>query len=389
MMTLTGVATAPDTWQFTVAGLDPVESPEFTITYGDSTAPFTVTTDPSGTTVTTHTYTTPGHHDYTVTARATKTAYAATLQALADLHATLAQLGADPLAPTLGSIPSSTQTAAPLVVTVDVGAATVWATVVDGDPVPVVQVDTYIGNIGDVVGWAIARDQPTQSAPIYIGSRLNEAVSFIDTLAPLGVPVTYRLTITYLDGSTAVVLSNTVTITGTTGCYLTNTATGATERVTLARWDKRARSSRRALLQVLNRPDPVALSDVHATPAGTWTLYTATDDQTAALTGLLLGLGAVVVLRTQPGSSITPCTVSVGEVTEARYSDYGGDPRRWIEAQVQEIEPLPATALPLASTLGGLADMAATLAELSTLRTTLLQLSMVPTDEGAGRATNV
>jgi hypothetical protein len=536
-ITLAGAQTAPDTWQFTVAGLDPAESPTFTISYGDSTAPVVVTTHASGTTVVTHTYTTPGHHTYTVTVTAAKTPYALTLQALDDRHAgpresmfsdlavpgggeyvnelgevftvhvpgripaarvgksvgsvittrqvalwrrsdgvklavadsvesasgvwvetpfpapvnvapgdyivsyhgadfvsalanpstdvapsltpvsgslgglagevmpdqlqpymyyadvvfvadgALADIAAD--VATLADIAATTQTAAGLTVTVDVGPATIWATVLPGNPVPVVQVDTYIGNIGNVTTWSVARDQPNQSAPIYIGSRLTEAISFIDELAPLGVPITYRLTITYLDGSGAIVTSNTVMIVGTAGCYLTNPATGATLRVTLARWPDRARAPRRALLQVLGRPDPVALSDVHATPAGKWTLYTATDIETSALVTLLIGLGATVVLRTQPGSSIPACTASIGQVTETRYSDQGGDQRRWIDVEIQEIEPLPATALPLAATLGGLADLGATLADLNALRATLLQLSMIPTGEEAPVAANV
>jgi hypothetical protein len=539
MITLTGVQTAPDAWQFTVAGLDPVESPTFTISYGDSTAPVVVTTHASGTTVVTHTYTTPGHHDYTVTVTAAKTAYATTLLALStkldgpvetlntlsytggpvvdtlelgyrfrvnipgyvsalffwrndgdaltshkmnlwrhpdgtrvatatttgetgsgrqrvplaapvylavgeyivsygvinsywgyisptppmasasltgiesrfnpgapdifptnlvgsyqylDVEfraaSTLAQLAADPLIPTLAHIPATTQTAAGLAVTVDVGPATIWATVIPGSPVPVVQVDTYIGNIGNVATWSVARDQPGDSAPIFIGSRLSEAVSFIDELAPLGVPITYRLIITYLDGSAVAVSSNTVMITGTAGCYLSNPATGAVLRVTLASWPDRARAARRALLSVLGRADPVALSDVHATPAGRWTLYTTSDADTVALVALLTA-GAIVVLRTQPGSSIVSCTASVGDVTETRYSAFGGDQRRWVKVEIQEIEPLPATALPLPATLGGLADLGATLADLNALRATLLQLSMIPTDEGAPVAANV
>src|SRR5262245_10090894 len=87
-MTLTGVRTTADTWQFTIAGLDPVVAPTFVISYGDGTAPVTVNTHASGTTVVTHQYAIAGHHDYTVTVTANKTPLAKTLAELATLGQT-------------------------------------------------------------------------------------------------------------------------------------------------------------------------------------------------------------------------------------------------------------------------------------------------------------
>lgn len=378
--------TAPDTWSFKVT-VD-ATSTQFTINYGDGTAPAVVTADPSKITTVTHKYVEAGHHTYTVTATATRTAWASTLAQVNAKVATLAAIPAVPLAK-LSDIPNTTDTAS-TTVAVDVGAATIWATVIAGNPIPVVQVDTFINSIGTVARWEVTRDQANQSTPLYIGTNLNQAVSFVDTTCPLGVPVTYRLTITYANATTAVVLSNAVTITGTTGCYLTVPATGTTVAVTLAAWNDRKASARRSLLPVLGRADPVALSDVHSTPAGAWTLYTATDTDTLALLAVLNALGGVLVLRTQPGSSIPPVTVSVGDVTETRFSGAGGDQRRWIQVEIQEIAELPATATQTTSTLGGLATLAGpTLTALAAFRPTQLQLSMVATQEVSTREINV
>jgi hypothetical protein len=378
--------TAPDAWSFKVT-VD-ATSTQFTINYGDGTAPATITADPSKITTVTHTYVEAGHHTYTVTATAARTAWASTLSQINSKVATLAAIPAVPLAK-LSDIPNTTDTAS-VTVAVDVGAATIWATIIPGDPIPVVQVDTHINSLQTVAQWEVSRDQANGSAPLYIGTSLNQDISFVDTTCPLGVPVTYRLTITYANATNAVVLSNPVTLTGTTGCFLTVPANGTTVAVTLAAWKDRKASARRSLLSVLGRADPVALSDVHSTPAGTWTLYTDTDAQTLALLAVLNTIGGVVVLRTQPGSSIPSVTASVGDITETRFTGAGGDQRRWIQVEVQEIAQLPATATQTTATLGGLATIAGpTLTALAALRPTQLQLSMVPTEEVATREVNV
>ena len=533
-LTLTGTKTAPDAYDFTVAGVDPIVAPTFVIDYGDGSAPVTTPTHASGTTVVHHVYTVAGHHDYTVWVTAARTAFASTLVQLANLGQpapppqsmfpssttagqdaadyqwgyrfsvvrdgqitalkfyriaaqtstsraislwdatgtiklaevvtsgetgtgwksyqlatpyqvkagtdyvvayrtvdfvtyldarfeesddlqwvvtmysawpnppsqsipdnptfaapadvvfepftshTLTDLANVPGYTTLASWPATSDTVT-LPVSVDVGAATIWATVVAGSPIPAVQVDTYLSGGQSVIAWEISRDVAGASTTIYVGSAWQQAVSFVDALAPLGVPVVYRLRITYADYTSVYVSSNTVTITGTSGCYLTDPNTGVTVGVTLVTWPEREREARRAVLSVLNRADPVTLSDLHRTPAGDWTFYTATDADTLALLTLLTA-STFATLRTQPGSSIASVTVSVGTINERRYSGRGGDPRRLVDVEVQEIEPLPATALPLNATLGGLAVVDGdTLGELSLLRDTLLQLSMVVT----------
>lgn len=266
---------------------------------------------------------------------------------------------------------------------------TITATITAADPIPVVTVGVEITNPGAVTSWEVTRESAGIAVSLWLGTTSSGAMSFVDFTAPLGVPCTYRVTVTYAD-FTSGAASTTATITGTIGCYLTDPATATTIRVELASWPNRRRDARRTLVRVLARRDPVALSDVHDTPAGVWTFVTRTDAATAALVDLLTDVG-IVVLRTQPGSSIATVTASVGDVNEGRYSGAGGDQRRVITAEIQEIAPLPGTTLPLDATLAGLAVYDGdTLAELAQLRPTLLALSQIITGPGVvTRAINV
>jgi hypothetical protein len=254
------------------------------------------------------------------------------------------------------------------------------ATLTPAAPVPVVTLNVTIDNPAQVVGWTIYRISAVDARlPVWLGATSSGAYSLVDRTAPLGIPVTYELSVVYAASST-VVSSAPVTITDTVGCFVTNPAGGTTLPVTLVSWPDREQEPRQSALEVLGRPDPVVLSDVHSTPAGQWTFYTATDVDTAALKALLTG-SAVAILRTQPGTSIPNTTAAVGKVNERRYSGKGGDQRRFVEVDIQEIAPLPATALPLDATLGGLAvyNGISTLAQLALLRPTLQQLSEIPT----------
>ena len=256
--------------------------------------------------------------------------------------------------------------------------AAVAASVIASDPIPVISVDVTISDAATVRSWTVARNAAGAVVPLYYSAGSSGAYTLIDPAAPLGVPVTYTLTVTYLDYTALSVTSAAVTITGTIGCYLTNPA-GTTLPVVLASWPARESDPRQAVLTVLNRPDPVGVTDVHSTPSGQWTFFTATDAGTAALLALLKET-AVAMLRTQPGSSIATVTALVGKVSERRYSDSGADQRRYVDVAIQEIAPVPATGLPLAATLQGLSTYDGdTLGELSMLRPTLQQLSQIPT----------
>ena len=294
---------------------------------------------------------------------------------------TLADLAAVPGLSTLADIPRTQVTATATAVTVDVGPATIDATVKAASPVPQVQVDVWIGNPASVASWVVYRETPDEVVPIRTQATTSGAETFIDYMAPLGVPIFYRLVITYTSPATSPysVTDGPVTITGTTGCFLTSPATGATLRTTLATWPDQTFEERQAVLEVLARPDPVVLSDVHTTAAGQWTFYTATDTERRALLDLLRAQ-RIVVLRSQPTASIDTVTAAVGRIVERRYSGAGWDQRRWIEVDHQVIGSLPATTLPYPASLDGLNRMVpGTLADLNGLRATLLQLSMVET----------
>jgi len=255
----------------------------------------------------------------------------------------------------------------------------ITAAVTAATPLPHVRLDVVMDNAAQVLGWSITRNAPAESVKVYVGAAGQSAMSIVDDTAPLGVPVTYSLAVTYA-ASTTYVDSAVVSIDGTAGCWLTDPAAGTTLQVEISTWPSRKRAARQALLDVLDRPDPVGLTDAYRTPAGTWTLISRSDAYTGQLVALLCGQG-VVVLRTQPGSSIASCTALVGDVDEQRYSDQGGDQRRLVTVDVQEIAALPATALPLAATLGGLAVYGGvqTLLDLQLLRPTLLALSQIET----------
>jgi hypothetical protein len=260
--------------------------------------------------------------------------------------------------------------------------STITATVTPADPIPTVQVDAVVDTPGTVVSWSVSRNTPDGSTIIWYGSAAQPAMSLVDNGAPLGVSVTYTLTIirTGSPGSSEQITSDAVTITGTAGCWLTSLATGQTIAVELATWPARNRDARQSRLEVLARPDPVGLVDTHSTPAGVWTFITRTDDATDTLTRLLLG--GIAALRTQPGSSIHPCTALVGNIAEKRYTGAGGDQRRLVDVAIQEIAAVPGTAYPIAATLYGLsiyqAPLYDTLAKLATLRPTLVGLSQIP-----------
>lgn len=258
-------------------------------------------------------------------------------------------------------------------------ATVINAAVIAGPVVPRIQIDVTVDSPATVIGWDVTRVAAGGTVQIYLGTTSSGAFTLIDDTAPLGVEVVYRLQVTYSNYTTAAATSTAVTITGTAGCFLTNPRTGITVPIELYTWPQRKRDPRQAILEVMGRADPVGLVDVHTTAAGTWTIATATDAGRDQLTTLLT-TGAVVLLRTQPTASIPAVTALVGAVTERRVTGTGGDQRRYHDIAIQEIAPPPATAFPLASTLGGLAVYDGdTLGELSQLRSTLQQLSQIVT----------
>src|SRR5262245_12055739 len=96
------------------------------------------------------------------------------------------------------------------------------ATLTPASPVPVITLNVTIDNPAQVVAWTIYRISAADARlPVWLGSTSSGAYSLTDRTAPLGIPVTYELSVVY-QSTSATVSSAPVTITGTTGCYLTD-----------------------------------------------------------------------------------------------------------------------------------------------------------------------
>lgn len=263
------------------------------------------------------------------------------------------------------------------------GANTITATVLQAsdEPLPHVQLDVTFADLSTVASWKITRYGGGTTVDIFIGGDSSHAAeSFDDYLAPLDVPLTYVLAITGTDHSLTQVTATAI-LSGVLGCWITQPASGSSQRVTVVTWPARAWSARQTLLEIAGRADPVVMTDVHTWPSGTWTFYTSSDDELRGLVELLTGQ-RIVMLRTPPFDSIPDAYVAVGNITENRRSNSGLDQSRMTDVDIQEIAPLPATLLPQPGTLGGLSYLVPTdLYDLSQFRATLVQLSQVPTPD--------
>jgi hypothetical protein len=253
------------------------------------------------------------------------------------------------------------------------------ATLIAAAPLPYIQIDVVIDNPGDVTQWTITRlAPPTADVMIRLAYSSGGAESLEDHEAPLAVAIAYRLDVTRASGATETVQSNQVAIEGTTGCFLSDPYGGDVMAIEVQAWPERLYAARASVLEVIGRADPVGLSDVHSWAQGTWTLLTRTDAATDQMINLL-GSSSIVLLRTQPTSSIKTVYAMVLDIAEARYSGSGADQRRLTDVDLQEIAPIPAMARALDSTLLGLSTLAETLQGLSQVRPTLLQLSQIRT----------
>jgi hypothetical protein len=331
---------------------DPRETATFTVTNGkdpagsldpgDGTALLDVVLT-GGTGTKAHAYADPGHRTYTATVIVPCPVRYADWTALAAAATAWDQVTG--LVETWADTDRASESAS-IDVTVDVGAATIWARAV-ADPVPRVDVDVWCGDPDTVHHWTVTREAvdvaPVLNTMIYLASDHPSGYSIEDREAPLAVSVRYRLDVTRTDGTTFTTYSAPVVIVGTRGCWLTSAVTGATVPVTVQSWDTRTRTARVTYLQIANRPDPIALSDTHLWPSGQVVFRTDTRQQLDALLSVLLT--GLVLLRTQPTSSLRNAYFSVGDFDESRV--YPGEGAAWtmtLPVQVQEIAPIPATA---------------------------------------------
>jgi hypothetical protein len=249
---------------------------------------------------------------------------------------------------------------------------------VDGTvhPTPV-QIDITFTDPSNVAGWRLTRNGAGTVPLLWTSVGAQSAISVVDYSAPFGIPVSYTLTVSRPDLTTFAITSNTVTVVET-GCWVTSSVDGVSVPVTLVSWPSRSREPRTAIIDVLNREDPVALMDAHRTPSGVMTFYTETDVESDQLQAVLAAR-APVMFRSGPGRSIKSVSVVVGKIAENRYTRSGVDQRRMHVIEVQEVKPVP-VALPLTATLGGLHSLLpGTLADIANYRPTLLALSQVRT----------
>lgn len=319
--------------------------------FGDGTQPVEVVLS-GGSGTRTHPYSEPGHHVYTATVTVPCPVHYADWTALAAANAEWEVL--PDAVDTWADTDRSAETAS-TPVTVDVGPATIWAEA-QATPYPHVDIDTWVGDPETVVSWSITREA-VDAVPqlntmiIFLTGKHPSGFSIEDREAPIGVAVRYRMDVTRASGAVDSVWSEPVTITGTSGCWLTSTVTGQTMPVTVIAWDTRTRKARVTYLAVANRPDPVALSDRHLWPSGTVVFGAHNRPQLDALVSILLT--GYVLLRTQPGSSLETAYFSVGDFDENRADPgNGANWARSLPVAVQEIAPIPATARPSSTTWG-------------------------------------
>lgn len=253
--------------------------------------------------------------------------------------------------------------------------SSIVAALVPADPLPYVHIDIVIDAPETVTAWSVTRQSVPANVVVRVGTASSGAASILDREAPLGIPFTYRLDITR-GAASETLTSAVVSIDGTAGCFLSDPYSGKVVPINLQSWPERLSPARYEVLEILARPDPVVLSDVHTWPVGDWTLITLTDAELSALFDVLTSSG-IVQLRTQPTSSIRSVYAAVGDIKEDRFTGQGSDQRRLTGVSIQEIAPIPAAARDTASTLQALSTLGATLTDLAAVRPTLLGLSQM------------
>lgn len=367
-LSIAGVQDAADTWTFTVSG---IEGDTASINYGDGTAT-TALTATGGVATIQHQFAQAGHHTYTVRAWAPQAPLTATLTDLSNLASTLTALV--PFSATLLGFSTDTATAS-MQATVDVGEATIEAVVVAGSP-PFVQLNLWFDTPETITLYEVIRSATGYpDLMIWMGITTAGAEVVLDREAPLNVSLTYTLRVYRGSITPTTFPSNTVTLSAT-GCWVSDPYALGALKVTLVAWPEREYAARRSIMSVLGRSDPVVISDAHLYATGTWRFATTSDAETANLLTILTGSGTCL-LRTQPGSSIATVYASVGDVSVIRQTGQGGDQRRWVDVPIQEINPIPAAARLLDTSLYDLSLLADTLLELSELRPTLEQLAQI------------
>lgn len=315
---------------------------------GDGTTTVDMDIQADGTATGTKTYTHTGHWIYTATVTVPLTPRYATWEAVYTSLATWGAFVADTR--TWADVYADSETAS-CEVEVIVGNGAIWATAINTTAPPYVQIDTFSGKPEEVTSWSITRHCPDvpvmDGVTIYEGTSYSGSMSLEDTEAPWGEQVWYTWTVTYADGTSETFTSNSVVLTGPHdfgGCWITDPSSGATMRITIQEWTEREREARQSILAVMNRADPVVLSDVHTWPSSEIIFITTTEYDLKQARSILYG-SRMILVRSWAGSSIETAYLAVGNVTEARLYPYDASAwHRSITVAAQDIRPLPATA---------------------------------------------
>ncbi|MBS2533866.1 hypothetical protein KGQ20_13920 [Catenulispora sp. NF23] len=329
---------------------------------GDRHGRLDIDLDESHSGTATYTYPDAGHHTYTATVGAPLDLWRFTAWVLVPKPdpgedvANWAQMP-EKLA-TWGDADMRTEVA-DTTVTVDVGDATIFAHVETGaDGFPLVAVDVWIGLPPDqVASWTVTRlpETPSQpDLPIWLDVDHPSGASIEDHEAPLRVPLRYLLTLTKADGTTEEFTSNPVAIDTVTGCLLTAVDTGRTVRVTVQSWTETTRDARSVRLAVINRPDPVVVSDTRLLERGTIVFRTHDQDSLMAFRDLMDS--PILLLRTQPASALETRYLAPGDHTEGRM--FPEDGKSWVrqhQVPYQQVFPPSPSARQNSSTWAQLA----------------------------------
>jgi hypothetical protein len=319
-----------------------------------------------GTGTVAYTYPDAGHHTYTARAVCALTQLYPTWTALEAANASWTALPAAMDTWRDGTATEETATAA---VTVDVGDATVFAHVEYGDDgFPMVAVDVWIGlPAAQVARWTVARlpETPAQpDLPIWLDTDHPSGASIEDHEAPLRVTLRYLLTLTKTDGSTEEFVSNPVILDSVTGCLLTAVDTARTIRVTIQSWTETTRDARSVRLAVINRPDPVVISDTRLWERGIIVFRTHDQDSLMAFREVMES--PILLLRTQPASALETRYFAPGDHGESRLVPEDG--KSWVkqhQVPYQQVAPPSPSARQNAASWAQLAGTYSTWAEVT------------------------
>lgn len=315
---------------------------------GDGSTPVTVALDPD---------TLSGTYETEFTAAGVYTNTATATVRMAQLFATWAELKAAEatwIPDTTTALPTWEWSRGEVVTasadyTISIGNAGITAEVMPGSP-PYIRVTTIVLE-GTTTAWSITRMCPDSSSTVLHNQVISSGDVHPGTMvledlgAPFNTRVWYVFSVTYSTGETEEYTSNTVMLSGVTGCFVSDADTGRTIPIEILEWTELDRAARRSVLEVVGRADPIVLSDVHTWPKSSLVFLTRTRSALMSLRSILLEGARVILVRTMEGSSLEAAYLHVGDVKEQRiYEADGAAWERSVEVDAQQVLPPPVTA---------------------------------------------